>query len=64
MTLQLDPQLFNPNLPIYTVTYIDQTYGLVSLNGSDGTSLQVPVSAWGPLEEAQPLIGSKVQLLH
>jgi hypothetical protein len=35
----------------------------VTLSGSDGSSLDVPLDSWGNMEETQPVIGSKVQLL-
>jgi len=56
--------MFNPRLPIHTVTAIDRAKGVVTLSGSDGTSLDVPLNSWGDFRDAQPLIGSKVQLLQ
>jgi hypothetical protein len=63
MTIQTNPEMFSPRLPVHTVTNIDRTAGIVSLSGSDGSSHQVRLDSWGPFEEAQPLVGSKVQLL-
>jgi hypothetical protein len=63
MTIQTNPEVFNPSLPVHTVTHIDRTAGIVTLSGSDGTSLPVPLNSWGPSEWSQPVIGSKVQLL-
>jgi hypothetical protein len=39
MTIQTNPEMFNPSLPVHTVTHIDRAAGSVTLNGSDGTSL-------------------------
>jgi len=63
MTIQTNPQMFSPKLPVHTVTHIDRTAGVVTLSGSDGSSQQVRLDSWGLFEEAQPVIGSKVQLL-
>ena len=63
MTMQTDPAVFNPRLPVYTVTHIDRAAGIVTLSGSDGSSHQVRLDSWGPIREAQPVVGSKVQLL-
>jgi hypothetical protein len=63
MTIQTNPEMFNPSLPVHKVTHIDRAAGSVNLNGSDGTSLQVALNSWGPSEWSQPLVGSKVQLL-
>jgi hypothetical protein len=63
MTIQTNPEVFSNRLPVHTVTNIDRSRGIVTLSGSDGTSLDVPLNSWGPLEVTQPVIGSKVQLL-
>ena len=63
MTIQTNPEMFSRSLPIHTVTHIDRTTGIVTLSGSDGTSHEVALNLWGPWIEAQPLVGSKVQLL-
>ncbi len=61
--IQTDPKAFDPSLPVHTVTIIDKAAGIVTLSGSDGTSLQVTLNSWGPTEWTEPIIGSKVQLL-
>ena len=63
MTIQTNPEVFNPSLPVHTVTQIDRTEGVVTLKGSDGTSLKVALNSWGDSEWSQPVVGSKVQLL-
>jgi hypothetical protein len=63
MTIQTSPQMFNPSLPVHTVTDIDRAAGIVTLSGSDGSSHQVRLDSWGPFIEAHPVVGSKVQLL-
>lgn len=63
MTIQTNPEMFTRSLPIHKVTDINRTAGIVKLSGSDGTSHEVPLNLWGPWEEAQPLVGSEVQLL-
>ncbi len=63
MTIQTNPEMFNPRLPVYTVTHIDRDAGIVTLRGSDGSSHQARLDSWGPSEWSQPVIGSKVQLL-
>jgi hypothetical protein len=63
MTIQTNPQMFSPRLPVHTVTHIDKAAGIVTLTGSDGTTHQVRLDSWGPSELTQPLVGSKVQLL-
>jgi hypothetical protein len=63
MTIQTNPEMFNLKLPVHTVTDLDRVAGVVTLSGSDGTSQQVRLDSWGPFKEAQPIIGSKVQLL-
>ncbi len=63
MTIQTNPEMFNPRLPVYIVTHIDRASGIVVLSGSDGTSPQVRLDSWGPFIEAHPVVGSKVQLL-
>jgi hypothetical protein len=63
MTIQTSPDMFNQKFPVHTVTHIDRATGLVTLTGSDRISHEVPLSLWGPFEAAQPVVGSKVQLL-
>jgi hypothetical protein len=63
MTIQTNPEMFKKSLPVHTVTHIDQGTGIVTLSGSDKTSLEVPLNSWGPWKETQPLVGSKVQIL-
>ena len=63
MTIQTNPEVFNPLLPVHTVTHIDKPAGVVTLTGSDGASHKVRLDSWGPSEWSQPVIGSKVQLL-
>lgn len=63
ITIQTNPQAFSRSLPVYTVTDIDRTTGIVTLSGSDGLLKQVRLDSWGSLEETQPVVGSKVQLL-
>ena len=63
MTIQTNPHMFSPKHPVHTVTDIDRAAGVVTLNGSDGSSQQVRLDSWGPFEAAQPIVGSKVQLL-
>jgi hypothetical protein len=55
--------MFSSKFPVYTVTHIDHTQGIVTLSGSDGSSQQVRLDSWGPYKETQPVVGSKVQLL-
>jgi hypothetical protein len=62
--IQTNPVVFSNRLPVHTVTSIDRSKGIVTLSGSDGTSLDVRLDSWGPLKVTQPLIGSKVQLLE
>lgn len=64
MIIQTNPDVFSKRRPIHTVTSIDRSKGVVTLSGSDGTSLEVRLDSWGPLEETQPIIGSRVQLLE
>jgi hypothetical protein len=61
--IQTEPAMFNRSLPVYTVTDIDRRAGIVTLSGSDDSSQQVQLDSWGPWEDTQPLVGSKVQLL-
>jgi hypothetical protein len=61
--IQTNPEMFKASLPVYKVSHIDKAAGIVTLSGSDGSSHQVRLDSWGALEETQPLIGSKVQLL-
>jgi len=63
MTIQTNPDVFSRVLPVHTVTNIDRSTGIVTLSGSDGSSLDVRLDSWGPSEVTQPIIGSKVQLL-
>lgn len=63
MIIQTNPQAFQKHLPVHTVTDINRSRGIVTLSGSDHTSLEVPLLSWGPMEITQPEIGSKVQLL-
>jgi hypothetical protein len=63
MIIQTNPEMFNLSSPIHTVTYIDRTAGVVTLSGSDGSSHQVRLDSWGSFDDAQPVVGSKVQLL-
>jgi hypothetical protein len=55
--------MFSRTLSVHTVTNIDRSTGVVTLSGSDGTSLDVRLDSWGPSEDYQPVVGSKVQLL-
>ena len=63
MTIQTNPEMFSPRLPIHTVTHIDRTAGIVTLRGSDASSHQEPLASWGPFDACHPAVGSKVQLL-
>lgn len=63
MIIQTNPEVFSPRLPIHTVTNIDRSTGVVTLSGSDGSTHQALLDSWGPWEETQPIVGSKVQLL-
>jgi hypothetical protein len=60
---QTNPDVFSRSFPVHTVTNIDRSAGVVTLSGSDGSSLDVRLDSWGPSEVTQPIIGSKVQLL-
>jgi hypothetical protein len=62
--IQTNPQVFRRSLPVHTVTNIDRSKGIVTLSGSDGTSLEIRLDSWGRSEETQPDIGGKVQLLE
>jgi hypothetical protein len=64
MIIQSNPAMFVAHLPVYSVTAIDRVTGVVTLSGSDGTSLNVPLNLWGDVVAAQPLVGSQVQLLE
>lgn len=64
MIIQTNPEAFSNRLPVHTVINIDRAAGIVTLSGSDGTSLEVRLDSWGPSEETQPGIGSRVQLLE
>jgi hypothetical protein len=64
MIIQTNPEVFSNRLPVHTVTNIDRSRGIVTLSGSDGTSLDVRLDSWGPSDITQPVIGSKVQLLE
>ncbi len=63
MIIQTNPEMFYRNRSVHTVTSIERSKGVVTLSGSDGSSLDVRLDSWGPLEVTQPVIGSKVQLL-
>jgi len=63
MIIQTNPDVFSGVLPVHTVTQIDRSAGIVTLSGSDGSSLDVRLDSWGNMEETQPVTGSKVQLL-
>ncbi len=41
MIIQTNPEMFYRNRPIHTVTNIDRSKGVVTLSGSDGSSLDV-----------------------
>ena len=64
MIIQTNPEVFSNRLPVHTATSIDRSKGVVALRGTDGTSLSVRLDSWGHLEAAQPVIGSRVQLLE
>jgi len=64
MIIHTNPEMFSSVLPVHTVTRIDRSTGIVTLSGSDGSSLDVRLDSWGNMEETQPIIGSKVQLLE
>jgi hypothetical protein len=59
MTIQTEPAMFDPKLPIHTLTNIDREAGVVTLSNG----IQVRLDSWGHIEAAQPLVGSKVQVL-
>jgi len=63
MIIQTNPKMFKSSLPVYTVTNIDRTAGIVTLRGSDGSQQKVRLDSWGPFVEAHPMVGSQVQLL-
>ena len=63
MIIQTNPEMFYLNRPVHAVTRINRSKGVVTLNGSDGSSVDVRLDSWGHLEMTQPVIGSKVQLL-
>jgi hypothetical protein len=63
MIIQTNPEMFNPLLPVHTVTQIDGDAGTVTLTGPDQTSLKVALNSWGESAWSQPVIGSKVQIL-
>jgi hypothetical protein len=63
MTIQTNPAAFSRHLPVHTVTNIDRAAGIVTLSGTDGSTHQVRLDSWGPSEDYQPVVGSKVQLL-
>ena len=62
--IQTNPAMFGSRLPVHTVTAIDRSSGVVTLSGSDGTSVNVALNSWGNSPDTQPLVGSKVQLLE
>jgi hypothetical protein len=64
MIIQTNPEMFSGILPVHAVTHIDRSAGIVTLSGSDGSSLDVRLDSWGNREETQPVIGGKVQLLE
>jgi len=64
MIIQTNSEVFSKRLPVHTVTHIDRSTGTVTLSGSDGSSLDARLDSWGNMEETQPIIGSKVQLLE
>jgi hypothetical protein len=64
MVIQTNPEVFSGRLPVHTVTSIDRSRGIVTLSGSDGTSLNVLLNSWGTIEATQPVIGTRVQLLE
>lgn len=64
MIIQTNPEVVSPRLPIHTVTDINRATGVVTLSGSDGSIHQARLDSWGPWEETQPVIGSRVQLLE
>lgn len=63
MIIQSNPEMFTRRLQVHTVTNIDRSRGVVTLSGSDGSSLEVRLDSWGPFEDGHPVVGSKVQLL-
>jgi hypothetical protein len=63
MVIQTNPQMFRKTLAVHTLTHINQRTGVVTLRGSDGTSIDVSLDSWGPFKEAHPPIGSEVQSL-
>jgi len=63
MPIQTNPEMFSPRFPVYTVSSIDKASNDVTLRSSAGAIEHVPLSAWGPFEDAWPLVGSQVQLL-
>ena len=44
MIIQTNPEIFSRTLPVHTVTHIDRSKGIVTLSGSDSSSLEVPRS--------------------
>jgi hypothetical protein len=62
MIIQTNPAVFSPSLPVYTVTSIQGD--VVSLHGSDGSLIEIPLSNWGPYKDGHPVVGSKIQLLE
>ena len=64
MIIQTNPEMFSRVFPVHTVTNIDRSTGIVTLSGSDGSSLDVRLDSWGPFEDGHPAVGSKVQLLE
>ena len=63
MIIQTNSEAFSRAYPVHTVADINRTTGVVTLSGSDGTSLEVRLDSWGTSELTQPVVGSKVQLL-
>jgi hypothetical protein len=63
MIIQTNPEAFSNRFPVHMVTNIDRSIGVVTLNGSDGSSLDVRLDSWGLSQDTQPVVGSEVQLL-
>ena len=47
MIIQTNPEAFSNRFPVHMVTNIDRSIGVVTLNGSDGSSLDVRLDSWG-----------------
>ena len=61
--VQTNPAAFTTRFPIYTVADIDRSAGIVTLSGSDGSSVKVALNSWGNSPDTQPLVGRQVQIL-